>query len=160
MSRTINSIEINSISYENLITIIDKTPVNHLEEVPFGNYQMTLDLVHEVYTSTEALGYTKCYIVYVKGNFAGYMLIMASEMSHYRDVIQATTDSFYVKPEYRSSGVFAELLSYVEKDLLDNNIRFLTLGINPNMPHVDRVHKFVNDLGYVPTSTTMTKELT
>jgi len=159
MSRTINSIEINSISYENLITIIDKTPVNHLEEVPFGNYQLELDLVHSTYISAEQTGYSRCYIALADGEYAGYMIVMATEMLHHKGNMQAVTDSFYVKPEFRSSGIFAELLGYVERDLIANSIRFLTIGINPNMPYVYKVHKFVHTRGYMHTETLMTKEL-
>jgi GNAT superfamily N-acetyltransferase len=159
MSSNINLIEVTNLSYKELITLIDKDPVSHLEEVPFGNFQLELDLVDEVYDYSEQAGYCRSYIVSVNGNYAGYILLMASEMIHHRGQMQAVADSFYIVPKYRSSGAFTTLLTYVENDLRSNGIRFLTVGLNPNMPHVHKMQKFINDKGYVHTEAYYTKEL-
>lgn len=138
---------------------MNNDPASHLEEVPFGNFQLELDLCDEVYVSSEQAGYCRCYVVYVDSAYAGYMVVMSTEMLHHRDQLQAVTDVFYIKPEYRSSGAFKVLLKQVEDDLKANNIRFLTVGINPNMPHVDKVKEFVRKEGYMYTELSMTKEL-
>lgn len=134
-------------------------PVQHLEEVPFGDFQLELDLVDEVYDYSEQVGYCRCYAVYVNSNYAGYMVVMASEMVHHRGTIQAVTDSFYIAPEYRSTGAFKELLQYVERDLRDNGIRFLTVGLNPNMPHFRKMEAFMRAGLYQHTEYSVTKEL-
>jgi len=159
MSRTINFIEVTNLSYTELRTLMHNDPVQHLEEVPFGNFQLELDLCDEVYTYSEALGYARCYVAHADGEYAGYVVLMASEMIHHAGHIQAVTDSFYIKPEYRSSGVFSALLAYIEDDLRDNGIRFLTLAINHNTPHVDKLQEFVHNKDYVYTEILMTKEL-
>ncbi len=87
------------------------------------------------------------------------MLIMASEMIHHRGNTQAMTDSFYIAPAYRSTGAFTTLLAYVEQDLRDNGIRFLTVGLNPNMPHYNKIDYKLSELGYISTETSVTKEL-
>ena len=158
MSTTTNFIEVNILSYEELITLWNN-PAQHLEEVPFGNFQLKLDLCDEVYTGAEQAGYCRIYAAYVDSEYAGYMIVMATEMIHHAGEMQAVTDSFYINKEYRSSGVFSELLAYVETDLRDSGIRFLTIGINPNMPHVDKMQNFVHDKGYIHTELSMTKEL-
>ena len=160
MSRTINSIEINNLSYTKLRTLIHKHPAQHFKEVQFGNFQLELDLVDEVYDYSEQVGYCRSYIVHVDGNYAGYMVVMATEMLHHRGTTQALTDSFYIAPEYRSSGAFTSLLSYVEDDLRINGIRFLTLGLSSNTPHVDKIKQFVHNKGYLCTEVLFTKELT
>ena len=159
MSTTNNSIEVNSLSYTQLRTLMNTYPAKHLEEVPFGDFSLELDLVDEVYVSAEESGFTKCYCIHVDGNYAGYMLIMASEMIHHRGQMQAVTDSFYIAPEYRSSGAFKSLLQYVEQDLRDNNIRFLTVGLNPNMPHFTKMEAFMRAGLYQHTEYLVTKEL-
>ena len=159
MSTTINSIEISNLSYTELRTLMNKDPVHHLEEVPFGNFQLELDLCDEVYISSEELGYNRCYTASVNGAYAGYVVLMASEMIHHAGQMQAVTDSFYIKPEYRAGGIFAALLTHIENDLRANGIRFLTLALNYNMPHVDKIQKFVHDKDYVYTEILMTKEL-
>lgn len=138
---------------------MNKQPAKHLEEVPFGDYQLELDLVHEVYEYSEQVGYAKCYAAFVDGDYAGYMLIMASEMIHHRGTTQAITDSFYIAPAYRSTGAFKELLAHVESDLRDNGIRFLTLGLNPNTPHYNKMDGMLSKLGYLTTEVSVTKEL-
>lgn len=159
MSRHIDFIEISNLSYNKLRTLMNNTPAKHLEEVPFGSFQLSLDLVDEVYDYSEQVGYCRCYSATVDGNFAGYMVIMAAEMVHHRGTIQAITDSFYVAPEYRSTGAFKALLKHVEDDLRDNGIRFLTVGLNPNMPNEHLVKGLLFRSGYDHTETSVTKEL-
>ena len=159
MSTTINSIDITNLSYTKLREIMNNQPAKHLEEVPFGDYQLELDLVHEVYDYSVQTGYCHCYAAFVDGDYAGYMVIMASEMIHHRGTLQAITDSFYIAPEYRSTGAFKALLAYVEQDLKQNNIRFLTVGLNPNMPHYNKMDNMLSKLGYLTTEVSVTKEL-
>ncbi len=159
MSRTINSIEIKSLSYTELRTLMNNQPVEHLLEVPFGNFKLELDLCDEVYTYTEQVGHCKCYAAFADGEYAGYMIVMASEMIHHRDTTQAITDSFYIVPEYRSSKVFVTLLNGVQQDLKANNIRFLTIALNPNMPHFDKMRDMLIKTGYITTEESVTKEL-
>ncbi len=159
MSTTNNSIEVNSLSYTQLRTLMNNNPAKHLEEVPFGDFSLELDLVDEVYVSAEESGFTKCYCIHVDGNYAGYMLIMASEMIHHRGQMQAVTDSFYIAPAYRSTGAFMVLLDKVEQDLKVNGIRFLTVGLNPNMPHFNKVDGKLTRNGYLTTEVSVTKEL-
>jgi GNAT superfamily N-acetyltransferase len=160
MSSNINLIEVTNLSYEELITIIDNDPVSHLAEVPFGNFQLELDLVHEVYQYSEDIGYGKTYMVSVNGNYAGYATLMATEMIHHRGTLRGVVDAFYIKPEYRSTGAFKTLLAYIEDDLQSNGIRFLTVGLNPNMPHIDKMQQFIHAKGYICTESSYTKELT
>ncbi len=138
---------------------MNNQPREHLEEVPFGDFELELCLCDEVYDYSEQTGHCKCYAAFVDNEYAGYMLIMASEMLHHHRTLQAVTDSFYVLPEYRSSGVFADLLSYIEQDLKENNIRFLTVGLNPNMPHYSKMDNMLSKLGYLTTEVSVTKEL-
>ena len=159
MSTTINSIEINSLSYIKLRELMNNQPAQHLEEVPFGNFQLELDLVDEVYNYAESVGHSKCYAAFVDGIYAGNMVVMASEMIHHRGTVQAVTDSFYIVPEYRSAGVFKALLKYVEQNLQKNNIRFLTVGLNPNMPQFEEMQGMMCHLNYQHTEYAVTKEL-
>lgn len=159
MSTTINSIEVTSLSYIKLREIMNNQPAKHLKEVPFGDYQLELDLVDEVYDYSEKVGHGRCYAAFIDGDYAGYMIVMASEMIHHRGTVQAVTDSFYIAPEYRSSGAFKALLEYVENDLRENGTRFLTVGLNPNMPNEHLVKGFMFHHGYNHTETSVTKEL-
>jgi hypothetical protein len=138
---------------------VNNQPVDHLEEVPFGDFQLELDLCDDVYTYTEQAGHCKCYAAFVNGEYAGYMVIMASEMIHHKGNLRAVTDAFYIAPKYRSSKVFVTLLKKVEQDLKANNIRFLTIGLNPNMPHYSKMDGMLSKIGYLTTEVSVTKEL-
>ncbi len=138
---------------------MNNQPVQHLEEVPFGSFQLELDLAHDVYDYSEKVGYLRCYAAHVDGSYAGYMVIMASEMMHHAGTLQAVTDSFYIDPAYRSTGAFKALLKHVETDLKGNGIRFLTVGLNPNMPNEHLVKGLLFRNGYDHTETSVTKEL-
>ena len=159
MSTTINSIEVINLSYQSLITLMNNEPVQHLEEVPFGDFQLELDLVHEVYNYSEETGYCRCYAVNIDGKYAGYMIILASEMIHHRGHIQAITDSFYITPVHRGTGAFRALLAHVEADLKSNGIRFLTVGLNPNMPAYTHMKMYMEHRDYRHTEYSVTKEL-
>ncbi len=159
MSTTINSIEITNITCKNLRTLIHKQTLEHLEEVPFGDFKLDLELCGEVYDYSEQIGHCKAYVANADGKYAGYMVIMASEMIHHRGTTQAVTDSFYITPAYRSTGVFQKLLAAVEQDLKANNIRFLTVGLNPNMPHYSKMDGMLSKIGYITTEVSVTKEL-
>ncbi len=138
---------------------MNNQPVSHLEEVPFGNFQLELDLIHEVYEYSEKIGHSRCYAAFMDGDYAGYMIVLATEMIHHKRTMQAVTDSFYIAPEYRKSGAFKVLLTYVEQDLRDNNIRFLTVGMNPNMPAFSHMCDMMQGIGYQHTEYLVTKEL-
>lgn len=138
---------------------MNKQPVEHLKEVPFGDFQLELDLCDDVYSYSESIGHCRCYAAAVDHKYAGYIIVMASEMIHHRGTLQAVTDSFYVAPAYRSSGVFQALLDHVETDLKANNIRFLTVGLNPNMPHYSKLDNMLSKSGYLTTEVSVTKEL-
>ena len=138
---------------------MNNQPAKHLEEVPFGDYQLELDLVHEVYDYSVKTGYCHCYAAFVDGDYAGYMVIMASEMIHHRGTLQAVTDSFYIAPAHRGACVFKSLLKYVEQDLRSNGIRFLTVGLNPNMSDFANMQRGMDRHGYQHTEYLVTKEL-
>lgn len=134
-------------------------PVDHLKEVPFGNFNLELNLCTDTYVHSEATGHARYYVAFVGNEFAGYMTIMASEMLHHRGVMQAVTDSFYVVPAFRSSGTFNKLLTDIENDLVYCGIRFLTIGLNPNMPHFDSMRGALCHKDYLDTEVSVTKEL-
>lgn len=137
---------------------MNNQPAEHLEEVPFGDFKLELNLCDEVYTYSEQVGYCKSYAAFVDNEYAGYMIVMATEMIHHKGTLQAVTDSFYIKPEYRACGIFSALLHHVESDLKQNNIRFLTIGMNPNMPDFEGMKEYI-ERQYKHTEYLVTKEL-
>lgn len=161
MTSSAKEINIEIVQYSRLKEEMKQTPVKHWEEVPFGNFNIDLHLCHGTYIAAESVGYARFYSVTNKNNkFIGYMSVLSSEMLHHKNTMQATTDSFYIHPSYRSKGVFKQLIEFVENDLRNEGIRFFSIGLNPNMPSPDLVEAaLVNNLSYLRTEVMVTKEL-
>ncbi len=130
----------------------------HWDEVPFGDFDMELELDHAAYLMAEEQDYARFYLVYNDSDKAiAYMSVFANEMIQHKGLVQAVADAFYVAPDYRKSGVFGTLVEFVEQDLKEHNIRFFSLGHNPNTK--GRVEEYIEHLGYQKTEVIYTKEL-
>lgn len=131
----------------------------HWDEVPFGNFNLELDLDTEKYLESEAAGYARYYLVRNdSGKAIAYMSVFASPMFQHKGVMCAVTDAFYVAPDYRDSGVFADLLKFVEKDLTSCGIDYFSVVHNPM--YKGRTDLFLESIGYCKTEISFTKELT
>jgi len=130
----------------------------HWDEVPLGNFDLELDLDTEKYMEAEEAGYACYYLVRDdSGQAIAYMSVFASPMCQHKGLMSAVTDAFYVAPEHRDSGVFAELLEFVEKDLTSCGIDYFTVVHNPR--YKGRTALFLEHIGYCKTEVLYTKEL-
>lgn len=130
----------------------------HWDEVPFGNFDMDLELDHAAYLMAEEQGYARFYLVYDDSDKAiAYMSVFANQMIQHKGEVQAVTDAFYVAPDYRKSGVFGKLIEFVEQDLKTCGIRFFTIGTNPM--YKGKTEQFLDRIGYCKTEVLFTKEL-
>jgi len=159
VSNSMNKYIITSVNYSVLMETLNSVQHKHWEEVPFGNFQLELDLCDEVYAFSEQQGYARFYVIHHEGVFVGYMSVVAAEMLHHKDTVNAITDSFYIVPEHRSAGAFKALLEHVEQDIHNEGNRFFTVGINPNMPNPTEMQAYLVQLGYIATEISMTKEV-
>lgn len=153
------NITIQAVQYAQIIDYIREITEAHWEEVPFGQYELDLDLHDTAYTYAEEQGYIRIYAAIVDSTVVGYISLAASEMMHHKGTMQAVTDSFYVEPEYRNSGVFSTLLNFVENDLRTAGIRFFTVGVNPTADTAVPTAQALVGIGYDLTEQSYTKEL-
>jgi len=132
--------------------------LTHMDEVPFGNFDLELDLDTERYLEAEEAGYACYYLVRDdSGQAIAYMSVFASSMCQHKGLMSAVTDAFYVAPEHREGGVFAELLKFVETDLTSCGIDYFTVVHNPM--YKGRTDLFLKSVGYCNTEVNFTKEL-
>lgn len=130
----------------------------HWEEVPFGDFDLDLELDHEAYMTAEEAGYARFYLVYDDSDKAiAYMSVFAAKMSKHKGKVSALTDAFYVAPDYRKSGVFGKLLEFVEQDLKTCGIEFFTVGYNPM--YKGKTEQYLEHVGYCKTEVLYTKRL-
>lgn len=148
---------INTVTYRDLLECMKANTQDHWDEVPFGNYNLTLDLHHVLYENAEREGHARFYVAFMGRDPVAYMSIFAAEMSQHKGIMNAVTDSYYVVPAYRKSGIFGKLLEFVEQDVKSLGIRFLTIGHNPM--YKGKTPELLEAAGYSITEVAYTKEV-
>lgn len=151
------AIVIEPVSYDEALEMMGKEMYDHWDEVPFGDFNLELNLKHEIYRAAEAEGHARFYMAWDGANPVAYLSVFATEMSQHAGVLQATMDAYYVAPAYRKGGVFGKLLTFVEQDLSSYGVRFLTIGVNTN--YKGKTSEFLLSQGYQVTEITHSKEL-
>lgn len=132
---------------------------DHWKEVPFGNYQLELDLDTDTYVAMESGGHCTCLIASIEGVNVGYLLLLAGVMLHHKGLYQVTSDSFYVAPEYRAQGVFPALLAKAEELCAAEGLPFLSMGLNPQFKENAELEQYIKSVGYSLTELTYTKKI-
>lgn len=150
---------VQEVPFEQAIHLIREMVGEHWNEVPFGNFQLELNLNEEAYQFAESNGYMRTYVVFSAGTAVGYFTLAASDMMHHKGTFQAVGDSYYIHPDYRKSGAFVTLLLTVEEALAKQGIRFLTIGVNPTFDRAPETEVFLHSKGYQLTEKSYTKEL-
>lgn len=151
------SIVIESVGFDESLEMMEQAMLDHWEEVPFGSFDMKLNLHKEMYRQADIDGHARFYMAWDGSKPIAYMSLFASEMCQHQGTYQAVTDAYYVDPDYRKGGVFGKLLAFVEQDLASYGIRFLTVGVNPNFK--GKTDEFLKATGYEVTEVSLTKEL-
>ncbi len=153
-----NNMRIEQVTYDTANRAMCAEMCDHWDEVPFGPFDMDLELDHASYLLAEEQDYARFYLVYDDSDKAiAYMSVFANEMIQHKGTIQAVTDAFYVAPDYRKSGVFGKLVEFVEQDLKAYGIRFFTIGTNPM--YKGKTEQYLDHIGYCKTEVLYTKEL-
>ena len=148
---------IDTVTYQEALICMRANMSDHWQEVPFGEYNLTLDLHDAIYENAERDGHARFYVAFMGRDPVAYMSIFASEMPQHKGVLNAVTDSYYVVPEYRKSGIFGKLLEFVEQDVKSLGIRFLTIGHNPQ--YKGKTPELLESVGYSITEVAYTKEV-
>ena len=97
-----------------------------------------------------------CRVVEDEGQIVGMIGCLLHPVFFNNDYIQATEVFFYVHPEYRSTGLGADLLREVEFEMKDMGVHMLALGDLTTSMDMD---KFYTEHGYDLTERTYTKVL-
>ena len=148
---------IDVVTFDELIECMKVATESHWAEVPFGDYNLDLELNEAIYHNAEREGHARFYVAFLGRDPVAYMSIFASEMSQHKGIMCAVTDAYYVKPEYRKDGIFGKLLAHVEQDIKSLGIRFLTIGHNPQ--YKGKTPELLLSEGYSLTEVSYTKEV-
>ena len=140
-----------------LQAVSDELTAMHYQEVPFGKGDLAMELDWDLYKTMEVSGYTLIVGAFNdESNLVGYIGVITSPMLHHKGKFLAATDCFYVHPDYRHTGLFAEMLSMVEEECKKaGSIVSLRVTTNTNFAIPAPV---LNKLGYEEVEVSYGKE--
>lgn len=133
--------------------------LEHYDEVPFGTFDVPLNPCLDQYEAMEAANALRCIAAYDGANMVGYVTVFAAEMLRHKGNYQITTDSFYVDPAYRRSGLFAKMMDKLEQLARENDIRFVSYAVNPVFHDSIEIEMWLASKGFQVTETIYTKEV-
>lgn len=152
-------IRIEEVPFHIAINYIREMTQEHWNEVPFGSFQLELDLNEGAYQFAEENGYMRTYVAFDNDIAVGYFTLAATDMIHHQGIYQAVTDTYFVTDCYRGKGVFHMLVQYIEQVLAEAGIRFLTINVNPTAGTAGQTEMYLDRNGYDLTERSYTKEL-
>lgn len=152
-----NTMDIRVVSFAEAYNSMHQAMQDHWDEVPFGTFGLDFNLDTDAYQLADREEYLRCYLMYHENAPIAYVSIMAAPMYKHKGMLSATTDAYYVAPEYRKSGVFGKLIEFVEKDLAEFGIEFFTISHNPM--YKGKTEEFLEHIGYQQTEILFTKRI-
>lgn len=127
-----------------LLEIPEDMFYKHFKEVDYFKDDMELEPDFSYYFALEEKGAIRPVIVRDNGTIIGYCVSFLRNHPHHIGKIFASNDIFYLHPEYRGSGIAAEMLAFVEKDLIGLGVSVISLG----MKEKRQFKSLVEEAGY------------
>lgn len=76
----------------------------------------------------------------------GYVLFITFYHLHYKDLLVANDDMYFIKKHYRQQGIGREMMQFAEKTLADMGVKFVQVRTKAHTAH----EEFLKSLGYGP----------
>jgi GNAT superfamily N-acetyltransferase len=119
---------------ENVFRDIGDTFIKHHEEVESYTKDVPLDIDREQYEALEAVGALHAVSVRDDGELIGYYVSMVMPHPHHKGSLFAVNDIIYIDPEYRKSGVAAEMILFAENELRGAGVDVMTFSMKAAYP--------------------------
>lgn len=103
-------------------------------ESAIPNKEYALQPQWEMYNAMQLAGSMVAYTVRDKGELVGYASVYIFQSLYSTNRTEAQYDMIYIKPEHRKARVGANLIRYIEKDLLENGIKQIAIGSLRHQP--------------------------
>jgi len=128
--------------------------VEHWSEVA-DNPDIPVDVDWDYAAKADDLGLLRVLTVRSDGVLVGYIIFLLATLPHYRTVLSAADDAFFLKKEHRNGMVGVRMFREAEKMLVECGVRRVVYHEKTKVP-IGKVFKF---LGYRPIETIWSKEL-
>lgn len=119
---------------ENVFRDIGETFVKHHEEVESFAEEVPLDIDRGQFEALEAAGVLHTISARDDRELIGYYVSMIMPHSHHKGSLFAVNDILYINPEYRSSGIAAEMITFAEKDLREMGVVVMAFSMKVSHP--------------------------
>lgn len=108
-----SKIEIKEESLSLIISDIQDLLEDHYQEVAIDKSLMRLDPDYDTYRLLDDAGRLTIVTVRDSGDLIGYFIVLIHPHLHYKNMTVANSDIFYIKNEYRGTGVSYRMFKYV-----------------------------------------------
>ena len=110
----------------------------HWRELALDQDRIPLDVDLELYSSSDKKGVLHVVVARDDGRVVGYVFFWVMPHPHYKSYgLQASTDAFYVLPEYRKRGTGARMLMFAKASLQARGVKKLTISTKVHEDHSD-----------------------
>lgn len=89
------------------------------------------------------------------GKMAGYFICQVQNGFHYGETLTATTDIYWIDPEFRDRGLFLPLFRCVERELRRRGAAVFYCGFKTTKPN--SMNELLPKLGFEPADTYLAK---
>ena len=141
--------------YEAVIPEIRPLLERHWEEIALDQEQVKLDPDWARYRNLDAIGALSVMILRANGVMVGYCVMIVQPELHYRLILTATMDIFWVAPEVRGMMGGLRLFRAVEAEMKRRGVKRIYMG---SKLHKDSSRLFLA-MGYKPIETWFSKML-
>lgn len=110
----------------------------HWEELALNRDAIKLDVDFDLYSRCDKAG--TLYVVTARkdGALIGYIFFWVAIHPHYKDFgLQASTDAFYLLPEFRKGGCGARMLMAAENLLQERGVKKVSISTKVHEDHSD-----------------------
>ena len=101
----------------------------------------------DIYRLLDASGVMETFGAYIGAEMVGFLILLLSVAPHYGETL-AMTESLYLRPEFRSTGIGGDLLELVERRAAERG----AIGILVSAPLGGRLAEVLPTRGYVKTN--------
>ena len=108
--------------------------VKHWEEIALHRDKIELSPNYERYYEAEALGLIHIVTARNEGRLVGYFISFIAPHMHYQEHSFAVNDILFIAPEYRGSGVGADMFSYAEAELKALGVSVVMIAMKTHSP--------------------------
>ena len=136
-------IEYKVVSIQDVVITEKDLVAAHWAEVSQDQKGATLRIDDSLYIDLEEDGYLSVTAAYDGSNMVGYCVFLLNQSLHSGD-LQATNDCIYVKPTHRQHGIAQGLMSFTEKDLVVQGVKYIGISMKSYAPF----EGLVTSLGY------------